>query len=98
MTCRHCRSKKASRPKGLCWSCYFRPGVKELYKSTSKFAPGKMSTMDPFEQLKKKIESNPHWKPCPYHPSDPRYCQTVDIRESLGLPPRHPEDIVGDLV
>lgn len=36
--CRHCGHPKTNRPRGLCWSCYYRPGVKEQYPSTSKFA------------------------------------------------------------
>lgn len=36
--CRHCSHSKVNRPRGLCWSCYYRPGVKELYPSTSKYA------------------------------------------------------------
>lgn len=27
-----------NRPRGLCWSCYYRPGVRDLYPSTSKYA------------------------------------------------------------
>jgi hypothetical protein len=38
MICRHCKKTKANRPRGLCWSCYYKPGVRELYPSTSKFA------------------------------------------------------------
>ena len=36
--CRHCGVRLAHRPRGLCWSCYHEPGVKELYPSTSKYA------------------------------------------------------------
>jgi hypothetical protein len=36
--CKHCRNLSASRPRGLCWGCYYNPGVKELYPSKSKFA------------------------------------------------------------
>ena len=36
--CRHCQKCKVNRPRGLCWSCYYTPGVKDLYPSTSKFA------------------------------------------------------------
>src|SRR5687767_2729126 len=36
--CRHCQQSKVNRPRGLCWSCYYRPGVRELYPSTSKYA------------------------------------------------------------
>lgn len=36
--CRHCQKCKVNRPRGLCWSCYYRPGVRDLYPSTSKYA------------------------------------------------------------
>src|SRR6516164_2802827 len=36
--CRHCQKVKSNRPRGLCWSCYYTPGVRELFPSTSKFA------------------------------------------------------------
>ena len=35
--CRHCKARKVNRPLGLCWSCYYRPGVRALYPSTSKY-------------------------------------------------------------
>ena len=38
MRCRHCGKGRVNRPRGLCWTCYYTPGVKELYPSTSKFA------------------------------------------------------------
>ena len=38
MICRHCQKSKVNRPRGLCWSCYYRPGVREHYPSTSKYA------------------------------------------------------------
>jgi hypothetical protein len=38
MLCRHCQHSQVNRPRGLCWSCYYTPGVRELYPSTSKFA------------------------------------------------------------
>ena len=34
--CRHCGKAKVSRPRGLCWKCYY--AVKHLYTSQSKFA------------------------------------------------------------
>lgn len=36
--CRHCRAKRACRPRGLCWTCYYTPGVKGRYPSVSKYA------------------------------------------------------------
>ena len=38
MICRHCGRAKVNRPRGLCWSCYYAPGVRDQYPSTSKFA------------------------------------------------------------
>jgi hypothetical protein len=33
--CRNCSLAKVNRPRGLCWSCYYTPGVKRRYPSTS---------------------------------------------------------------
>ena len=38
MLCRHCQKTKSNRPRGLCWTCYYTPGIRERYPSTSKFA------------------------------------------------------------
>lgn len=38
MICRHCSQAKVNRPRGLCWSCYYKPGVRDQYPSTSKYA------------------------------------------------------------
>lgn len=40
--CRHCGRPKVNRPRGLCWSCWYKPGVKELYAaySTRRRGPG----------------------------------------------------------
>jgi hypothetical protein len=37
MVCRHCQIGPVSRPRGLCWSCYYTPGLRDLYPSTSKY-------------------------------------------------------------
>lgn len=36
--CRHCHRKEVIRPRGLCWTCYYTPGLKDHYPSTSMFA------------------------------------------------------------
>jgi len=36
--CKHCGKSKVNRPRGLCWTCYYTPGIKERFPSTSKFA------------------------------------------------------------
>jgi hypothetical protein len=37
MLCRHCQQANISRPRRLCWSCYYTPGIRDLYPTTSKF-------------------------------------------------------------
>jgi len=40
MLCRHCQKANSKpSPAGLCWSCYYAPGVRDQYPSTSKFRP-----------------------------------------------------------
>jgi hypothetical protein len=36
--CRHCHKHAVNRPRGLCWPCWYIPGVRALYPSTSKYA------------------------------------------------------------
>ena len=33
--CRHCGLSPVQRPRGLCWSCYYTPGVRALYPPVS---------------------------------------------------------------
>lgn len=37
MVCQHCQQAPISRPRRLCWACYYTPGVRDRYPSTSKF-------------------------------------------------------------
>ena len=36
--CRHCAKAKVNRPRGLCWVCWHKPAIRDLYPSTSKYA------------------------------------------------------------
>ena len=38
MLCRHCHNRKPNRPRGLCWTCYYAPGVRDQYPIDSRFA------------------------------------------------------------
>lgn len=33
--CRHCFERRANRCRGLCWTCYYTPGVLEHYPPVS---------------------------------------------------------------
>lgn len=35
--CIHCYVRKANRPRRLCWSCYYRPGVRDLYPDRNNY-------------------------------------------------------------
>lgn len=35
--CRHCKTRKCNRPRGLCWTCYYTPEVRASYGPISKF-------------------------------------------------------------
>jgi hypothetical protein len=36
--CVHCGRGSVSRPRNLCWTCYYTPGVKDQHPSTSIYA------------------------------------------------------------
>jgi len=38
MKCCHCHRRPINRPRGLCWTCYYLPGVREQYSLLGKFA------------------------------------------------------------
>jgi hypothetical protein len=35
--CLHCKDRKANRPRGLCWACYYDPAIRDLYQPVSKY-------------------------------------------------------------
>ena len=35
MICRHCHDAPVSRPRGLCWRCFYTPGVRDFYPATN---------------------------------------------------------------
>lgn len=39
--CRHCHERHVSKPRGLCFRCYYTPGIRDRYPSESRFVrPG----------------------------------------------------------
>lgn len=85
--CRHCLKCKVNRPRGLCWSCYYTPGVKELFPSTSKYArrgignftgnaplPPTPTTAPPGTPEKLAVlEERARMKTAIFHPADAKY-------------------------
>ncbi|HZU34440.1 MAG TPA: hypothetical protein VFA18_00955 [Gemmataceae bacterium] len=83
MKCRHCGKGESSRPRGLCWTCYYTPGLRELYPSTSKFA-------------RRGIEcrGRPELPPAPTRarPGSPEKVAILEQRARLHQALWHPED------
>ena len=64
MLCRSCNKVRSNRPRGLCYSCYYKPEVRALFPSTSKFAmPG---TEDKIRVLMERARNGQ----CLWHPLD----------------------------
>jgi hypothetical protein len=36
--CRHCGCRVVTRPRGLCWTCYYLPGVRDRYETIGIYA------------------------------------------------------------
>jgi hypothetical protein len=84
MLCRHCHTGPVCRPRGLCWSCYYTPGVREQHPSMSKFAyrsPGSFF-----------MHSTPAEIPTQALPGSPEKVAVLMERASHGQELWHPQD------
>jgi len=86
--CRHCQKAPASRPRRLCWSCYYRPGVRERYPSTSKFARQGLGLVQRCRPLPA--------GPTAALPGSPEKITVLEQRALLGLELWHPDDAILD--
>ncbi len=84
MICRHCQKVRSNRPRGLCWSCYYRPGVREMYPSTSKYARRGVSDFNG--------QSAVAAKPTQALPGTEEKVEILAERARLGLSLWHPRD------
>src|SRR5689334_19756437 len=84
MLCRHCKKVRSNRPRGLCWSCYYTPGVREQYPSTSKFARRGVSDFNGATQLAAKATTA--------LPGSDAKVAVLAERARLGLSLWHPGD------
>lgn len=86
MKCRRCKVKAVNRPRGLCWTCYYTPGVRE--------ACGKLDT--PFNNRGYGVGLGA--APLPSEPTDhpPGSKEKVEVmieRCKNGLTLWHPKDM-----
>lgn len=84
MMCRNCNKVKSNRPRGLCWSCYYTPGVRDRFPSTSKFARRGVSDFTGRSVLAA--------QPTDALPGTPEKVAVLEERARLGLSLWHPLD------
>src|SRR4051794_1480050 len=87
--CRHCKRSKQNRPRGLCWSCYYRPGVRETFPSTSKFARRGILDFNGYAATAVRPTSAP--------PGSPEKVAVLEERAQQGLALWHPQDAAFDV-
>ena len=81
--CRHCKKCKVNRPLGLCWGCYYRPGIRDLYPSTSIYANRGVG-------LSQKRRPLP--EPTRARPGTPEKVAVLEARAEAGEHLWHPRD------
>jgi hypothetical protein len=86
--CRHCQrpEAKVNRPRGLCWHCYYKPGVRDLYPSTSKHG-------------QRGVGGDNHRRPLPQEPTQAQCgsegkIRVLEERAARGEQLWHPDDVV----
>lgn len=77
--------KRVNRPRGLCYSHYYAPGVRRLYPSLSKFAP-RTDTPDYYGR------SYPPPQPTAALPGSPEKIAALTERASQLVSLHHPRD------
>ena len=82
--CRHCKVGNVNRPRGLCWRCYYTPGVLDLYPSTSKFA--RRGVKDTYNGLT--APKDPTEEPA----GSEGKIAALELRAAQGLSLWHPDD------
>lgn len=86
--CRHCGKGPASRPRGLGWCCYYRPGVREQYPPCSKYGRRGVGIGARGDALP---------EPTAAAPGTGEKVGVLEQRAELGLQLWHPDDaFVGD--
>jgi hypothetical protein len=75
-----------NRPRGLCWTCYYTAGVKELYPPTSKYARRGVANFH---------HAAPMPEPTAAPPGTPEKVAVLAARAERGETMFHPDDATG---
>lgn len=82
--CRHCGRRKVIRPRGLCWTCYYAPGVRDRYPTASKYAKGGVAGAN--------VAEKPLPVPTMTMPGSPERAAVMAARAARGESLWHPDD------
>lgn len=82
--CRHCRTAPVNRPRGMCWTCYYRPGIRELYPVNAQFAARGVADTYATKPLP------PH--PTTAYPGSVEKLRVLEERAAGGFALHHPRD------
>lgn len=80
-TCRHCRRFRTSRPRGLCYRCFYTPGVRDLYPPVRHRGPP--------SETHRRLPATP----CLYPPGSPEKIAAMAARLAAGEHLHHPQDL-----
>lgn len=93
--CRHCRSSVVTRPRGLCWGCYYTPETKDAYEAVQAKRSGLASRFDQNQGLSDAeilampvlpLGDEDYPEPEP-HPPEPERPKLGDWRNNWVTPP-----------
>jgi len=82
--CRHCNRAIVTRPRGLCWTCYYTRGVRERYSPVSPYA---RRGVDPAKSYRPRPPC-----PTPARPGTPEKIDVLAYRLANGFDLFHPAD------
>ena len=82
--CGHCKTRFVNRPRGLCWACYYTPGVKDRFVPTSKYARRGVGNFNGTAPLPA--------EPTDAEPGSAEKVAVLERRAALGVSLWHPAD------
>jgi len=82
--CRHCWRAPVSRSRGLCWSCFYTPVVRDLYEAFA--GSGRRGVRDSMGQ--RPLPQTP----VAHAPGSPEKIAELELRAAQGVSLFHPED------
>ena len=84
LICKRYSKSHVTRPRGLCWTCYYTPGVKEIFPVDPKHARRRLGNFNGYPKLSD--------IPTTATPGTPEKLVVMEVRAKAGLAIFHPRD------